>query len=154
MRDQDQGSPQLATVRAIVAELHMARLAGQETSAIEARLAVAYRAWSSTRPAAPAKKPPLRTARNKRPAQKVSPITAEQATARTASLEAKAKARASAAPAKSKNVEAANAARIKEIVACIEQMASPDSARIAQALRAERPAVRRAVTKYLERKAA
>ena len=85
---------------------------------------------------------------------KVTPNTAEQATERTAALEARAKAAQASSPAKSANVEATNAARVAEIMALIGRMASPDPARITQALRTERPAVRRAVIKHLQRKQA
>jgi len=85
---------------------------------------------------------------------KVTPNTAEQATERTAALEARAKAAQASSPAKSANVEATNAARVAEIMAFIGRMASPDPARITQALRTERPAVRRAVIKHLQRKQA
>ena len=121
---------------------------------IEARLAAAYREWSATKPKGETRRPPQRTARNHRPTPKATPLTAKEAAERTRQLEAKAKARASSSPAKSANVEAINAARIEAILAAIERMATPDTARIAQALRTERPAVRRAVTKHLQRKQA
>ena len=69
-------------------------------------------------------------------------------------IEARAKAAQATLPVKSTNVEATNAARVAEIMALIGRMASPDPARITQALRTERPAVRRAVIKHLQRKQA
>jgi len=152
--DRSHPTPQLEAVRSIVAELDQARLTGQNTTAIEARLAAAYREWSATKPKGETRRPPQRTARNHRPTPKATPLTAKEAAERTRQLEAKAKARASSSPAKSAHVEAINASRIEAILAAIERMATPDPARIAQALRTERPAVRRAVTKHLQRKQA
>jgi hypothetical protein len=137
-----------------VAELAQARLTGQNTTAIEARLSAAYREWSAAEPKVITPRSPQRTARNPRPAKKATPVTAKTAVERTIELEARARAAASSSPAKSANVEAINAARIAEIIAAIERMAKPDPDAIAKALRKERPAVRRAVTKHLQRKQA
>ena len=145
---------------------------------IEARLRVAQDKWKATtkaerkpsnhRPHTANRKPSqgewnseradslkaTRLAREKARLEKAQRESAEAAVLRTRKLELEAKARASSSPAKSANVEAINAARIEAILAAIERMATPDPARIAQALRTERPAVRRAVTKHLQRKQA
>jgi len=163
-----------AVIKAIQARLTTAKMTPNATppelAGIEARLKAAHAAWQkawraerdakrASQEAEPAKVIAPRssnrnTAANRKPLPKQTPDTAELAKARTVSLEAKAarreQAQTAANYAKSQNVEAMNAARVAEIVAYIERMATPDPARIAQALRTERPAVRRAVTKYLQ----
>ena len=154
MTDRSHSTPQLEAVRSIVAELDQARKAGRDTAAINARLSAAYREWSAAEPKVITLRSPQRTARNHRPTPKATPLTAKEAAERTRQLEAKAKARASSSPARSSNVEAINAERIEAILAAVERMATPDPDAIAKALSKERPAVRRAVTKHLQRKQA
>jgi hypothetical protein len=96
---------------------------------------------------------PNNTARNPQQGAKPpqpSPSPEATAKARTATFEAQAITTRTNSPARSSTYEAANAARVLEIVAYVARMASPDPARIAQALRTERPAVRRAVVKQIE----